>query len=64
MSAVEFLGLVAIIWFGGWMFDVVVRWLDSFPTRPRSLNKCHHGVDWRGIYPCLKCEEERKRRNE
>lgn len=32
----EILGIIAILWFVGWIFDRVIRWLDDRPSRPGS----------------------------
>ncbi len=61
MIEVHWLILVAaalgIFLFGRW------RGIKDFDN---ELNKaspptCIHGVDWRAMYPCVKCEELRKK---
>jgi hypothetical protein len=36
MSGLELLGFIATVWFCGWAFDRIVRWLDDRPSRPGS----------------------------
>ena len=34
MSGLELLGFIATVWAVGYGFDLLIRWLDSFPSGP------------------------------